>query len=574
MMQGRVAVQGIIDAAVALNPLKAAAIEKSMTTKVRGELETAIAIHAAGKIRRGETLIETDADGNRLVIACDENEIITINGRPSEYKFKTASVRDIMVAEGWSGVLARCGFSEGRPVPHELKYIGIEIRNEKGETEIKWQFSDTSENVYGKDGKVSPSCSIKYSIGIRDTIVMEGHTHPFDHEASNESLLLDLIVNIAEGKETGVEKPEIVSAVENGQPVTISITHVPGGFIRTDRGAAGVTEKLVPFSEDYANANINAVISERGGVKEIMANLDNSNIKAVINTVTGAREFTTIRDMKPTSQAKDALSVQLAQSFQALAQKFIERIRKESVSKGNEPVIKTLEDIERRMKESAKTPADAYKLLVGLAMLAKEAKVFTEDLELVMDCRTGGFDAKQMLNAIRQAYERMPMAPVKYVLMVNEGVNLAVVGRYANKVSVVASGRDPNEKFTLNDMSKAAVATTESNAGFVIDYYERMQGRDRNGRFNAFIVNTSLMDLERSPGAYENARMAAFFSVMMRLASQDQTTVITAGCSKTTISSLQEMLKSGFRLIRLAKLEIDKLVTQFLAAISATGGSA
>jgi len=53
----------------------------------------------------------------------------------------------------------------------------------------------------------------------------------------------------------------------------------------------------------------------------------------------------------------------------------------------------------------------------------------------------------------------------------------------------------------------------------------------------------------------------------LKLASQNETTVMTVGCRPTTIMKLQDVLKSGFRLFRLMKIEIDRVIGEFLLSV-------
>ena len=63
---------------------------------------------------------------------------------------------------------------------------------------------------------------------------------------------------------------------------------------------------------------------------------------------------------------------------------------------------------------------------------------------------------------------------------------------------------------------------------------------------------------------------AALLTILIKLASQGQTTVMAVGCSQATVRDLQNALKTGFRFFNLARLEIDKLVGKFLTALHAT----
>ena len=63
---------------------------------------------------------------------------------------------------------------------------------------------------------------------------------------------------------------------------------------------------------------------------------------------------------------------------------------------------------------------------------------------------------------------------------------------------------------------------------------------------------------------------AALLTIMLKLVSKNETTVVTIGCSDSVVKNLQDALKSGFRLFRLAKLEIERIMSEFLAAFNAT----
>ncbi|MFA6609573.1 MAG: hypothetical protein WCT15_01850, partial [Candidatus Omnitrophota bacterium] len=64
----------------------------------------------------------------------------------------------------------------------------------------------------------------------------------------------------------------------------------------------------------------------------------------------------------------------------------------------------------------------------------------------------------------------------------------------------------------------------------------------------------------------------AILTEMVKLASQDKTTVLAIACGQNTIKTL-----SGFsgimKLIDIARLEIDRLVKEFLTAMNAAGRS-
>ena len=111
--------------------------------------------------------------------------------------------------------------------------------------------------------------------------------------------------------------------------------------------------------------------------------------------------------------------------------------------------------------------------------------------------------------------------------------------------------------FGLHNATYAAIATTESNAGFLLAHYEA-RANSKDGCVNAFIAKDRLV-LTREQ--YDKARLATFVAVMMRrLASQDKTTVITAKCGDRLVKNLESLFKGiAHNLINLTKLDINGL---------------
>jgi hypothetical protein len=110
--------------------------------------------------------------------------------------------------------------------------------------------------------------------------------------------------------------------------------------------------------------------------------------------------------------------------------------------------------------------------------------------------------------------------------------------------------------------SYMAIATTQSRSGYIVEHYAANDKPDN--RFNSLIT-----------GQVKNQEIpsGALLAVLLKLVSQNQTTVVTAGCEEGVVKKIENSLGTGFRLFRLARLEIDKLVKEFLAALQATASS-
>jgi len=88
-----------------------------------------------------------------------------------------------------------------------------------------------------------------------------------------------------------------------------------------------------------------------------------------------------------------------------------------------------------------------------------------------------------------------------------------------------------------------------------------------NERFNSLVMKENVAVDSREAG---KVPAAALLTIMLKLVSKNETTVMTIGCSDSVVKDLQDALKSGFRLFRLAKLEIERIMSEFLLAFNAT----
>jgi hypothetical protein len=394
--------------------------------------------------------------------------------------------------------------------------------------------------------------------------------------------MLDFFTNIAEGALTG-QRPEMISAIVDGEPATIGIVRIPNSSdfrVRTDRGAGRITDRVVKVDESA----VNAIVSEARGVRELTANLGVYTIATRFDaTVSGQISVTTMRQTSPLAQAgQDAFDIMLQQFLQTDAQNLLKRIE----VKGDPSLMKKLNELRDAIKSGVQGGGmSAFTLMNEYLLLLEQAGVFQGHIGDLVDARDGISEPEDVLRAIGDAIDQVPDSPVVYGIMVNKDTGVVIPEKYdkyinnkdisKNKIVLIpisAGATDPEVSAAVIDamtsagvtnISYMAVATNENGYGFVLNHYENADKNKTEIRFNAFIA-------ARDKPISDKAHLAAMITVLTHLASQGQTTVITAGCGKNTIDSLKNILKSGFRWIRIAKLNIDKLVSQLLIAISST----
>ncbi|MCX5666712.1 MAG: hypothetical protein NTY34_00135, partial [Candidatus Omnitrophica bacterium] len=168
--------------------------------------------------------------------------------------------------------------------------------------------------------------------------------------------------------------------------------------------------------------------------------------------------------------------------------------------------------------------------------------------------------------------------PVKYLFVTDDpGRAMEIESVLGDKGVVVnvaagadvinsARGRLPD----ISSISWMSIATNDSEAGIgaVLSHYNNPNNKGNDNRINSLITSTTL-------GEDDQAKIpaAALLTILIKLASQGQTTVMTVGCRQKTVDALTTALMGGFRLLRLAKLQIDRLVSEFFASLHVTARS-
>ena len=83
-----------------------------------------------------------------------------------------------------------------------------------------------------------------------------------------------------------------------------------------------------------------------------------------------------------------------------------------------------------------------------------------------------------------------------------------------------------------------SVATTEGNIDSLLKHYRATQGQAADLRINSLVTSQDVAANEQT-----KIPAAALLTVLIKLASQSQTTSMAIGCSSNTVRQLQEALK-------------------------------
>ncbi|MFA6609276.1 MAG: hypothetical protein WCT15_00300, partial [Candidatus Omnitrophota bacterium] len=188
----------------------------------------------------------------------------------------------------------------------------------------------------------------------------------------------------------------------------------------------------------------------------------------------------------------------------------------------------------------------------GIAQLLKQAGIFTNNIGIGIDARGGGYDADFIVDAIKEVAGEN--SPVRYCVIVGSDLEKAhIENRYSDLVArrllnavVVARGENAFEKaadamrdLDVKDNYSIALAITESdsNVAMVKEHYEQRKD-DPKTRLNFMIANSKVVQGVRRDHKEGDVVAGAILTEMVKLASQDKTTVLAIACGQNTIKTL------------------------------------
>jgi hypothetical protein len=224
-----------------------------------------------------------------------------------------------------------------------------------------------------------------------------------------------------------------------------------------------------------------------------------------------------------------------------------------------------------------------FKLFNDLALLMKQAGIYKDNIGVVIDARGASYDAAA-LKKLREAISAYGTLPVKYGIIVDSSrlgeeavMELGKIGSVAVITLEVGKGSDADQiikamgEKSVTGASNIAVATfSGDNARFLEEHYSATPGEDaKSKRLNAFVADKSIIQTKEGVvGEPDKVAAGALLTLLVGLASQNETAVVLVGCNL----SIKD--KSGFRLVRLTALEIGRIVKEFLIALRSTAKSA
>ena len=513
-----------------------------------------IAAADKGEIRIGQTVtIKDTVSGKTIVIVRREDGAVTVNGKVID---KTSLI-DIIKSYGFAK-----GYSRDS-LPYELSYTVL--RN--GSV----LYSDEAEIIFGADGSIiSMSCTDVFDGIEGSSVEFRGHTHPYAHDMRTEEFSEDILAIRARAEIFGRYIPEIIRIKDaDGRSSMIMLWH------DTASGSYYVTGRPAPLS--ISDKDISFTIVKKADGYDWEAALDLSKVyinvikdRAVMN-VTRYTGIPTPLDTRLKKELRGLLSILKDGEF----------IMRVSAKGLKDAYLREIAGLEAALRVSGPSGrAMSYFALVDrLARLLNEAGIYASNFGVVVDARKGAYSGELIAKAMKEAVS--PDSPVKYAIVVeSEEYAARIKAICADTVTIVVpEGQDAaarvaevlrgdNNKVMGN--SYIAIATTEANAGFVISHYAQEANKDPNGRFNSLVTKEDIAADSTEAG---KVPAGALLTILLKLVSKNETTVMTIGCSDSVIKNIQDALKSGFRLFKLAKLEIERIIGEFLSALNATAKS-
>ena len=514
-----------------------------------------------GQIRADQTVkVIMEATGTEYVITCGEQGVK-----------EGDSIIDILKARGAT-------ILENLKLSYETGYImmnnGAVVLSNKAVIAIR------------QDGTINWMNSTKSfeSINVNE-IAFTGHTHPLGHMISDGDFMADGLAIKEVYNITGRNIPELVTARnESGEMVTKVISHnaKTGDVNISDMDTAGAINTR---SLGINASNIESVTSSTGGSRLSTLTLEAVPVKIDVAVSSSNGNINIAQSQEAIN--KDKLNKGLTGFISSASKELALAVAKMPPDKFAQ-FQKGLKSLIDEASLAAKGGAGLSETTIAerMARLLQDAGIFGGTLRPIIVAGERGYD-KETINEIIKAIgsvkdtgiKREGPEPVKYIFVVGsdkekDELNNKLQGAAKAEVVVVKAGQDiiqtVQETLNISSVSMMSIATKEGDRESVESirmHYEKTQTKGADSRINSLITG----EIEASEQAKIPA--AALVTILIKLASQGQTTVMTVGCTPKTVSDLQQALKNGFRFFRLAKLQIEKVMQEFLSAIQATAKS-
>ncbi|MBL7157101.1 MAG: hypothetical protein ISS92_02935, partial [Candidatus Omnitrophica bacterium] len=194
----------------------------------------------------------------------------------------------------------------------------------------------------------------------------------------------------------------------------------------------------------------------------------------------------------------------------------------------------------------------------------KDAGVYAGNLGVVFDARDGMFDAESMM----QKLNVLPGdSPIKVFFIVGSE---EIDTRGAIKIVVTDDKELTNilsselEKYEIDHNYNASIAIIESRIEIAVSNLTKAEDK-----FNFLIAGEN----EEVLKVRANMPALNMLNLMVKLASQNQATVMTIDCAKDTneaLSKLKEKLGHLLRFIPITAQEIWRYISEFITTVQAT----
>jgi hypothetical protein len=405
--------------------------------------------------------------------------------------------------------------------------VGYAVVRDQATGEYKVKLSDKASLIFDEDGRmIDTNCT--ETVDPNDRVVFRGHTHPDYVNPDTDK---------AEwARKTVIDRQNLDSGAFGAIPGLMIIQRMPDGTL---------VPTMLARTMAYETANIDAAI----------ANIFTAGWN-IERGFTVNREGSAIETIRSPIKAV----IELMESAPVLVNAIANR------SRNKESLIEHLKSLQEKLQTSDNMAATAQlTTLDNLALILKEAGVLKGSIGVAINARRGAFDGSAALTEIIKAISLRKSDIVHYVILTDDPIAI----NECDKAGIKAISRNEDhlsffKTLDINDTSLMVMATTE----------KAIEGIVSDNGSNYFIGNKEEVLAGSEGKVPAGALLAAIERSIFKVDNQKEESVIIAvGCNDDTISKLQGIFKSGFRLFRLAKLEIDRLVREFLTAVQATARS-
>lgn len=399
-------------------------------------------------------------------------------------------------------------------------------------------------------------------------VAFRGHTHPYAHGAiSDGEFALDTLAIQARRDIFGSYVPEIVRTKDAAGNTVMRIIWGSGD------GRYSITDENMKGAHDLPAIDFS--VNKRAGSMRWTSTSGTSTVDINAVMAEGRTALTITRSTVEEPKAKAAKKSEAAEFFKSAAQELAMNVAQYHPDE-LKAFVEGLDKLagELRALENSQGAMSARAIVERLALLLQQAGIHSGSIGVLIDARSGGYN-EGIINSIITDIKKNPNSTttVKYAFIVDKETPQSIqnmldeLDKKSGTVVLMKKGQDIGDALTEAQFGVrigwTSIATPK--AEDLIKYYEGLKNKDADSRINS-LITPQKMGEDECP----KIPAAALLTILIKLASQGQTTVMAVGCSQATVRDLQNALKTGFRFFNLARLEIDKLVGKFLTALHAT----